>query len=212
MPRRWPDRTVAEAKPILLRVFEDRPKSVFYQRQLEVWFEDRFFHWITATALHELAQEGKINTALLPLSGETRLKFYWPRTLRSWKREANKIVDIVRRYSDPTFAIAMGAHCETMFDAALPTVGFVPRGRDVRVYGGRSTARLKNLDRVFEREGVLYGAEIKNTLDYIDRGEFEEKLLICRDLGLRPLFICCMLPKSYTRQVIQAGGFALIFR
>jgi len=99
-----------------------------------------------------------------------------------------------------------------MFDAALPTVGFVPRGRDVRAYGGRSTVRLKNLDRVFERDEVLYGAEIKNTLDYIDRDEFEEKLLICKDLGLRPLFICRMLPKSYARQVIQAGGFALIFK
>src|SRR5262245_51994527 len=99
--------------------------------------------------------------------------------------KANQTLKIVRRYSVPAFAIGMGAHAETMFDAALPSVGFMPRARDVRSYGGRTTSRLKNLDRVFERDGVLYGAEIKNTLDYIDRDEFVEKMLICKDLELR---------------------------
>ena len=46
----------------------------------------------------------------------------------------------------------------------------------------------RNLDRVFERDGIPYGAEIKNTLAYIDRGELHVKLRMCFYLGLRPLF------------------------
>ncbi len=212
MPRRHPDRSVFEAKRVIIEeVFGPHPESVFYERQLQVQLEKRFFHWITGYALHELCQEGAIRTERLPLLGQTRIRFYWSNTLRSWKRTANHIVKLVARYSVPEFAIAIGVHGETMFDAALPKVGFVPKAWNVRTYGGRSTERLKNLDRVAERDGIEYGVEIKNTLDYIGRDEFHEKLLICKDLALRPLFICRALPKSYVMEVIRAGGFALIF-
>jgi hypothetical protein len=56
------------------------------------------------------------------------------------------------------------------------------------------------------------GAEIKNRLGYIPREEFEAKLLMCGYLGLVPLFIARMMPRTYIEQVRQAGGFSLLMK
>lgn len=99
-----------------------------------------------------------------------------------------------------------------MFDAALPTVGFMPKGKDVRDYGGGKWEKTgHDLDRVFEYEGVGYGAEVKNTLDYIPAEELETKIEMCQFLGLKPLFIMRYAPKNYMNRIIQAGGIGLLF-
>src|SRR5262249_42753623 len=69
-----------------------------------------------------------------------------------------------------------------------------------------------DLDRVFVRDGIPYGVEIKNTLDYIERQELELKIQLCQTLELRPLFIVRMAPASYIERVRLAGGFTLIFK
>jgi hypothetical protein len=69
-----------------------------------------------------------------------------------------------------------------------------------------------DLDRVFERDGIAYGAEIKNKLTYIDKDELEIKIEMCGYLKLRPLFIMRMAPKNYIHLINEAGGFALIFK
>ncbi len=100
-----------------------------------------------------------------------------------------------------------------MFDAALPRFGFMPKGQKVRSYGGREwTETGHDLDRVFERDGICYGAEIKNTLEYIPHEEMRIKLRMCRMLGLIPLFIVGMAPKSYIEEVREDGGFTLVFK
>ena len=100
-----------------------------------------------------------------------------------------------------------------MFDAALASVGFLPTARKVRTYAGRVWAATEHdLDRVFERDGVAYGAEIKNTLKYIPRDELTVKLRMCKYLGLRPLFIVRMAAKSYIHEVRLEGGFTLVFK
>jgi hypothetical protein len=99
-----------------------------------------------------------------------------------------------------------------MFDAALPKVGFIPAAANVKQYRGRTWTKTgHDLDRVFERDGIHYGAEIKNTLRYIDREELEVKLEMCRELELVPLFIMRMAPKSYIDMINRQGGYALIF-
>ena len=99
-----------------------------------------------------------------------------------------------------------------LFEAALARAGFMPVAQAVREYKERKwTETEHNLDRVFERDGVAYGAEVKNTLRYIDAKEFSIKLRMCEWLGLRPLFIVRMMPKVYNWTVIKNGGFSLIF-
>ena len=68
------------------------------------------------------------------------------------------------RYSDSMFTRALGHHGEMMFDAALPTEGFLPKAKKVRAYAGREWLLTPHdLDRVYERDGIAYGAEIKKT-------------------------------------------------
>jgi len=45
------------AKWDLKNVFAKEPQKVFYQRQLQVMFEKKYFHWITVRALPELVQQ-----------------------------------------------------------------------------------------------------------------------------------------------------------
>jgi hypothetical protein len=68
-----------------------------------------------------------------------------------------------------------------------------------------------DLDFVFEKNGVAYGCEIKNTLGYIDKDELEIKLEMCEHLKVRPLFIMRWSPKTYNKMIIDKGGFAMIF-
>jgi len=207
------DSFVDLAKSDLKTLFAEESESVFYQRQLQVIFETKYFHWITVRALSELVREGSIVVEVVPLPGTGSLSFYRSASYRYWKRDADEIVKLVSRFSESSFTYALGAHGETMFDAALPRVGFMPTGRNVRSRGAVEwTETNHDLDRVFERDGVAYGTEIKNTLSYMDKGELEVKAKMCRHLGLVPLFIVRMAPKSYVNLVVEEGGFTLIFK
>ncbi len=207
------DRRVDEAKEYLLaEVFGKNPEMVFYGRQIEVIVERDFFHWITTAALGELVNEGKIQSEKLDVRTGLVARFYWSKGVRYWKREAGRTAKLIGRYSTEEVSRAVGDHGELMFDAALPRFGFMPVGREVQEYKGKKwTLTGHDLDRVFERDGVGYGAEIKNTLDYIEREELETKISMCKELGLRPLFIMRFAPKSYNDMIIKSGGYAMIF-
>jgi hypothetical protein len=208
------DGYVDSAKRVLVEFFQANRESVFYQRQLQVIFEREYFHWITVRALLELVKEGSIAEERLTVANIGRnIVLYRSRSYRYWRRDADEIVKLVNRFSDPEFTRALGAHCEMMFDAALPTVGFLPRGINVRQHRDKRWTRTNHdLDRVFERDGIAYGTEMKNTLGYIEKQEMELKVEMCRELGLVPLFIVRMAPKSYVEFVRDVGGFTLIFK
>lgn len=211
----WPrDVKIDEAKEALMaELFVKRPNEVFYGQQVYVLFEDRFFHWITGKALGELVEEGKINSEKRPFDGAREVRFYWSKKNRYWKRQAAQMIKLIRIYSRTELTSAVGHHAEMLFDAALATVRFIPTARDVREYGGaRWEETGHNLDRVYERDGVAYGTEVKNSLAYISRNELEIKLRMCDALRLRPLFIMRMAAKSYVEMIRQAGGFALLFK
>lgn len=158
-------------------------------------------------------QDRVLAVETLPLPGSGAIAFYRSTSYRYWKRDADETVKRVSRFSDSQFTYALGAQGELMFDAALPTVGFMPTGLKVRTHRGMQWTETKHdLDRAFEREGVAYGAEIKNTLGYIEKDELEIKLRMCKHLGLRPLFIMRMAPKSYVNLIAEQGGFTLIFK
>ena len=46
---------------------------------------------------------------------------------------------------------------------------FVMQGRHTRSFGGKTWERSEqNLDFIFERDGLAYGIEVKNTLGYME--------------------------------------------
>jgi hypothetical protein len=229
------DKYVIGAKKELQEVvFRAGEKKVFFERQLQILLENRFVHWATRKALGELVAEGWLKTEILPLDygigaerqrsevstaeterKGTRIRFYWRKAaVRYWRREALELRKLVVEYSQVEFTGALGRQAETLFDAALPRFGFVPEGRNVRGYRGRIwTHSNSDLDRVFVRDGIAYGAEIKNKLGYMEEAEFREKLRMCQYLGLKPLFIARMLPMPWIWDVHnQAKGYCMIFK
>jgi len=207
------DPALPPAKEHLLQAFfAGGTQRVYYQRQLQVLAEREYFHWITVFALEGLVDEERIFSDTLRV-GRGSLRLYWPRGHRYRERQIRQLSDIVARMSEPAFGTGVGRHGETMFDAAFPRIGMQPVAWNASSYAGQQWERTgHDLDRIFELDGVAYGVEIKNQLQYINRDEFDVKLEMCRVLGLKPLFVMRALPKSWANEVIEQGGYALIVR
>jgi hypothetical protein len=207
------DPAVQELEPQLLGLFDAEPEAVFYETQLAVRFEDRYFHWVTTRALKDLRESGKIGSELQELSPKIPLRFYFNRRNRYWKRQAGEVRKLVRLFSDQAFTSGLGVQGELLIDSGLPRVGFQPVDYNVRSWNGRTWSTTgHDLDRIFMRDGIFYGAEIKNRLGYIPQDEFITKLQMCRELNLTPLFIARMMPRTYIEDVRRAGGFSLIMK
>lgn len=205
------DPAVQALEPELMALFDASPDEVFYETQLCVRFEKNFFHWVTSRALKDLRESNRIVSELQELSPGVPLRFYFSRRNRYWRRRATEMRNLVREYSHPTFTNSLGVQGEILIDAGLPRVGFLPADQNVSEWQGRTWDQSNHdLDRVFIRDGVAYGAEIKNRLGYIDRDEFRTKLAMCLVLDLVPLFVARMMPKTYIEDVRKLGGFCLI--
>ncbi len=205
------DEKIDEAKATILRFLQENSGNVFYERQLTIIFENQFFHWITVKALLELVNEGTAQSELLQLAPKVPIRFFRMKANRYWKRQASQVMKLVKQFSAPEFARAIGLQGEILVDAALPLAGFALIAREANSFQERVwTTTGHNLDRIVERQGTAYGIEIKNTLPYIDRDEFRIKLAMCEFLGIRPLFVSRMAPKSYNYEIIQRGGISWI--
>jgi hypothetical protein len=90
---------------------------------------------------------------------------------------------------------------------------FLLLGREINRFDDRSwTETQHDIDLVFERDGVRYGVEVKNTLGYMDYRELQTKVRLCHHLGLRPVFVVRMVPKHWLHEVAGQGGFILILK
>src|SRR5262249_40171173 len=101
-----PDRRyekIQESKGRLVQFFSKHLADVFFERQLQVLFEDEFFHWITVDALRELVGERKLQSELHTLSGNVKIRFYWSPANRYWKRKAVQTSKLVLEYSEQNF-------------------------------------------------------------------------------------------------------------
>jgi hypothetical protein len=220
------DGYVKQAKDDLISHIDSDHEAVFYERQLQLFYEKDYFHWVTARALEELAESGDIRSEHLtlrrPLMTEAgrvetsvQMRFFFWKNARSWRRKAKKLAALVEAYSEPALTRAVGRQAENLFDAALPRAGFMPIARNVREYNGRRWERTNhNLDRIYTRDNIAYGIEIKNQLGYMEREQFTTKLEMCEFLGVTPVFIARMMPKEWIYQVQSRPwrGFCLIFK
>jgi hypothetical protein len=206
------DKVVDKAKEELVDFFEKNNEDVFYMQQLEVFFEKTFFHWITSKAINELIDDGLLNFEERALLGATRIKFVFNKGYRYYKRKINEKSQVVREYSDPNIAYACGRQAEVLFFNALTDRGFLSHGQNINEYEGKKwTETDHDLDFILERDGKIYGAEVKNKWGYIDKDELDIKLRICDFLGVKPLFIMRGSPKHYNNIIRLAGGYAMIF-
>ena len=208
-----PDEAQLEARDHLRRFLNGNRDSVFFSRQLEVQNEDQYFHWITNRALHDLEAEGLIQSEWRKLSTGTAIRLVWHKKYRFYKRSASQLVSLVEEYSDPNIGGHLGLHGEAMVLEGFARIQFLMMGRNVNEYLNTRWEDTKhNLDFIFTRDGQAYGVEVKNTLGYMNREEFLIKIRLCKRLGLRPVFVCRMLPRSWIFELRQLGGFALILK
>jgi len=206
------DKVVDQAKEALTEFFENNDEDVFYMQQLEVLFEKPFFHWVTFAAINELIDEGVLKPEERPLLGETRIKFVFKRGYRYYKRRIREKLQVVREFSDPAIGEACGRQAEVLFFNSLANRGFTSHGQNTNEYKGRKWEETDhNLDFILERDGKVYGTEVKNKWSYIDSDELDIKLRICDHLGVKPLFIMRGSPKHYNNMIYEAGGYAMIF-
>ena len=205
------DPKVDQAIARLRAFFDANPQRLFYSTQIETSLEREFFHWITGRALLEMGNAGEITRIPQGVAGQT-VNFYANRKHRYVRRELKSMVKIMVRLFDPDFAHAIGRQGELMFDAAFGRFGFHIQAKDVKAWNERSWHETNdNLDRIITRDGLAYGVEIKNTQNYIPHTELRTKIRSSQYLGLIPLFIMRFAPKSYMHELIQAGGYGLLF-
>lgn len=212
-PARPPDGVEARARGELFEWFERSRSRVFFSRQLEVAFEQKYFHWVTNRALRDLIASGVIVGDKRRLASGSEITLLWHRSFRYPKRTAQSVLDLVDEYADPNIGGALGLHGESLVLEGFAKHRFVMLGRHTREHESRAwVASAHNLDFIFARDGVSYGVEVKNTLGYMEDREFKTKIEICRDLGVVPVFAVRMIPTTWVHQVNQAGGFALIMK
>lgn len=206
------DIKIDEAREKLKQFFKENSQDVFYLKQLEVKFEKQFFHWITAKAINELIKENDIKSEEVPLAKRTIVKFVFNKNYRYYKRAIKKSLSVIKEYSNHEIALSCGRQAEILFLNALLERNFLFRNKNTNEYNGKKWTKTDhNLDFIIEKDEIVYGCEVKNTFDYIDKKELDIKLEICEFLGIRPLFIMRYSPKSYNNEIINRGGYTMIF-
>lgn len=180
------DPKVAEAKRVLMGHFlnkKNRPiRTPYYQHQLQVLYEGRFFDWVITAALAELVKDGylvmfnKQNTPELKQMGNKidNAKFYanadvvrTDRGRQLVKRHMVNTVKLVSRYSDIDVAKMLGAQLESLVGNQLWISQFEIIGVHTSKYLGRRwTNTDHNLDFIAKKKGTDFaiGVEVKNAL------------------------------------------------
>lgn len=213
------DPATTGAKNAIVALVKAAGRAVYYSRQLEVHFEKAFFHWVTNRAVRELVKDGFFSVSRVKLSPSATVKFLVPKGVRYRARLIKRSGEIVKRYSDPAFTAACGEQADMLFLNAFASNGFRCLGEDVNEFRGKKWVKTnQNLDQIIERDNVVYGVEVKNTLDYISQRELRDKVEMCDYLGLVPLMVLRAAPKSYIwTEVARAAwgqphrGFVLVF-
>ena len=208
-----PDSYFIEAQQQIRDIYEKDRQSVYYVRQMQIKFEKEYFHWITYNAMVGLVEMGYLTDIKIKRETGTSTRYFIHKSNRYPKRRIGKVEKLIAEYSYDTITRSCGHRAEDLFCSGLALKGFLPKDKKVRSNGGiKWTKTGHDLDFVFEKDGVAYGCEIKNTLGYIDKEELLIKLEMCEHLQLKPLFIMRWSPKTYNKMIIEKGGFALIFK
>ena len=207
------DSVQKEVEEELIKWFSEKSQQVFYSRQIEVIFEDKYFHWITNRALRNLEQRRIIKSEARELRNSGNINLYWNKDYRYYRRTAKQIIELVEMYADPNFSGALGTHGELLVLEGFAKCECVMKGRNCNEYNGIKWKESEHdLDFIFEKDSLVYGIEVKNMLGYMDYKELKIKLRMCKQLQMKPIIVARMLPKSWINEIIESDGFALILK
>ena len=190
--------------------------SVFYGKQIQVIFEERYPHDITSKAVKELAEQDKFLKTVPSVFGKYKnipIIFVCRRDIRYTSNEIKGKIVIIDKFSDSSVNDGVGKYAEILFNHVFAKNQFKIIGKHTTTFRGKTWSKSsRNLDFIIERDGIGYGGEIKNTFDYIPYAEFLDKLDMCQFLGLLPVFpVRYASPQQYALMK-EVGGMALTFK
>jgi hypothetical protein len=188
--------------------------SVFYKKQLQVIFEDKYPHDITGKAINELISDGFLRENPVAFGDNMHTIFvYNRRNIRYIAMAVKEKIKIMEKFSDDEVNDGAGKYAEYLFLHMFNKYQFNIIGRHTNSIKNKIwTESDRNLDFIIQKEGISYGVEVKNRFDYMEQNEFEEKLEICQYLGLLPMFpIRCPSDQQYA-QMQMCNGLALKFK
>ncbi len=188
------------------------PDSVFHIGQLEVLFEANHFHWRTNRAIRQLKADGFLLSRDFAYSTGTA-QVVWRRNMRYVARKAHEHVDLIAEYSSETMSKACGDYAETLTLLGLRGLDLKLIGRNTRRYRDKEWVETQHdLDFIFERDGVGFGVEVKNTWNYMPNEELAIKLRMCEFLDIKPLFVVRNRHSRQWDDVKAAGGMLYKFQ
>ncbi len=188
------------------------PNFVYHIGQLEVLFEDRYFHFRTNKAVRRLRNEGFLADREVKIDGTSAI-LVWRHNVRYMSRLAAEHEQLIQQYSSETMNKATGDYAETLTLLGLSRLHFDLIARNSREYRGVAwDVTEHDLDFILEKDGVGYGVEVKNTWKYFPADELAIKLKMCKHLNLRPLFIARNRHSGQWNTVKAAGGLLYIFK
>ena len=198
----------------------------YYQRQLQVLYENDFFEWVVSKALKELVDEGHLEVfdkesvpALDDLKIVSGIKFYAnPKSVVSARDKAvmaKRIFNtakMVEQYSGEEHNAMLGKHLETLVKTQLQILQFKIEGTHTRKYAGNEWSDTTHtLDFIAKKGDFVIGVEVKNELSVMDPKEIDTKIDICPRLVLVPVFAVRWI-KPYVDCIRKQGGFGWMFK
>jgi hypothetical protein len=212
-PDRAADPQLALAKADVRAFFEANAAQVFYSRQVEVRFEDKYFHWITNRAIREMLLDGEIKGDTFQLRSGGDIHLLWNKSFRYYRRSAKRVLELVQTYSSNEFARLLGYQGEMLVIEAFARAQFRLIARNVNEYRTQKwLASSHDLDFIYEKDSFAYGIEVKNSLGYMREDELNLKMQLCDFIGVTPVFVVRFMPKTWFYRVQQAGGYVLMLK
>jgi hypothetical protein len=187
--------------------------SVFYKKQIQVIFEDQYPHDVTGKAVNELLEEKFLKEESRAFGKNMHTIFVWRRNIRYVATMIKEKIKIIAKFSDDEVNHGVGKYAEILFSHMFENNRFTIVDRNTNSFKGNTWRKSdKELDFIIEREGINYGVEVKNTFDYMPQDEFDEKIEMCRFLGLLPAFpLRCPSEQQYALMK-TVDGLALKFK
>jgi len=190
-------------------------EKVVTERELKVRLERKYFPWIVGRVLDAIVNK---QLKRVGYRGRRKIGGGAPRHFFTLKGTCYKDIEpIIKKKRELTAQVncitsgggIAGAHAENLFLEAFEKLGFKIHGRDMSEFGGKRVEGVSgkappNLDLVVERNGVVYGVDVKNWIKY-ESSEVEKikkKVDVACKLDIVPFIIARYVDKDTIYKVI----------
>ena len=202
----------------ILSLLNER-KAIFL-REAQLYFEDRFFHFVTYRTIKSLQERGRIKE-----SSYGGLKWY-----HLSKYDIKDILDIIKSKLEiynayrnhPRECVINGEHyddySEYLVERALLKSRFKIVAKNtnyfngIRYRGSGKRGPSPDLDFILYADSVFIGVQVKNRLGYPDSNVINTLIDMCNYLGLRPMLITRVAHPSTYVTLSKHGGWVISFK